>query len=81
VTKLGDLYWLSRKYVIRPPLRDFADRRHITFPMLSDAESKIIRALGILNETVPPGNPNRHAILNLLVSAQYSGWREIGCQF
>jgi AhpC/TSA family/Disulphide bond corrector protein DsbC len=36
-------------------LKDFADRKHITFPMLSDPESKIIRSYGILNETVPKG--------------------------
>jgi hypothetical protein len=38
-------------------LKSFADRQHITFPMVSDADSKIIRAYGILNETVPIGNP------------------------
>ena len=38
-------------------LKSFADRRHITFPLLSDPESKIIRAFGILNETVKPGTP------------------------
>ena len=38
-------------------LKNFADRRHITFPLLSDPESKIIRAFGILNETVKPGTP------------------------
>jgi len=37
-------------------LKDFADRRHITFPLLSDSDSKIIRAFGILNETVPTGS-------------------------
>ena len=36
-------------------LKNFADRKHITFPLLSDPESKIIRAFGILNETVKPG--------------------------
>jgi hypothetical protein len=36
-------------------LKDFADRRKITFPMLSDPDSKIIRAFGILNESVKPG--------------------------
>jgi hypothetical protein len=37
-------------------LRDFATRRRITFPLLSDAESKVIRAFGILNEAdYPPG--------------------------
>ncbi len=36
-------------------LKNFADRRKITFPLLSDSESKIIRSFGILNETVKPG--------------------------
>jgi hypothetical protein len=36
-------------------LKNFADRRKITYPLLSDPESKIIRAFGILNETVKPG--------------------------
>ncbi len=34
-------------------LKHFADRKHITYPLLSDPDSKIIRAFGILNETVP----------------------------
>ena len=38
-------------------LKNFAGRKHITFPLLSDPESKIIRAFGILNETVKPGTP------------------------
>lgn len=37
-------------------LRNFADRKHITFPLLSDPGSKIIRSFGILNDTVPVGN-------------------------
>jgi hypothetical protein len=36
-------------------LKNFAGRRKITFPLLSDPESQIIRAFGILNETVKPG--------------------------
>jgi DsbC/DsbD-like thiol-disulfide interchange protein len=36
-------------------LKSFAERRHITFPLLSDPDSKIIRAFGILNETVQEG--------------------------
>ena len=36
-------------------LKDFADRKKITYPLLSDPDSKIIRAFGILNETVKPG--------------------------
>jgi peroxiredoxin len=38
-------------------LKNFAERQHITCPLLSDADSKIIRAYGILNETVRPGSP------------------------
>ena len=36
-------------------LKSFANRQHITFPMLSDPDSKIIRAYDILNDTVKPG--------------------------
>lgn len=36
-------------------LKNFADRQHITYPLLSDTDSKIIRTFGILNETVKPG--------------------------
>jgi len=36
-------------------LKSFADRKQIMFPLLSDPESKIIRAFGLLNETVPKG--------------------------
>ncbi len=32
-------------------LKSFADRQHITYPLLSDPDSKIIRSYGILNET------------------------------
>lgn len=38
-------------------LKDFASRRHITYPLLSDPESKIIRAYGLLNDIdYPVGN-------------------------
>jgi peroxiredoxin len=37
-------------------LREFADRRGITYPMLSDADSSIIRFFGLFNETIEPGN-------------------------
>jgi AhpC/TSA family/Disulphide bond corrector protein DsbC len=30
-------------------LKSFSDRRHIEFPMLSDTESKILRAYGVMN--------------------------------
>jgi len=33
----------------------FADRQHLGFPLLSDDGSKVIRAYGILNESVAPG--------------------------
>lgn len=34
-------------------LKKFSDRSHVSFPMLSDADSAVIRRYGILNETVP----------------------------
>jgi hypothetical protein len=38
-------------------LKSFADRQHITYPLLSDPDSKIIRAYDILNETTKSGTP------------------------
>lgn len=38
-------------------LKNFADRRGITYPLLSDKDSAIIRAFGILNKEVTPGTP------------------------
>lgn len=38
-------------------LKHFATRQKIVFPLLSDAGSKTIRTLGILNESVPKDNP------------------------
>ena len=38
-------------------LKTFADRQHIGFELLSDPDSKVIRAYGILNETVAKGTP------------------------
>lgn len=38
-------------------LKNSADRQHITYPLLSDPESKIIRTYGIFNETVNPDWP------------------------
>ena len=35
-------------------LKQFAERVGITFPLLSDTDSKAIRAFGILNDTLPP---------------------------
>jgi AhpC/TSA family protein/cytochrome c biogenesis DsbD-like protein len=37
-------------------LADFSRRKSITFPMLADPQSKIIRDFGILNTTVPKDN-------------------------
>lgn len=38
-------------------LHNFAERRGIHFPMLSDPDSKIIRSVGLLNESVPHDTP------------------------
>ena len=45
-----------------PVLADFAARRGISFPMLSDAGSSVIRAYGILNTTVPATNRDQYGI-------------------
>jgi peroxiredoxin len=37
-------------------LKDFAERKKVTYPMLSDPESKVIKAFGILNTNMEPGN-------------------------
>lgn len=36
-------------------LKNFAERRSITYPLLSDEGSRVIKAFGILNEEVPAG--------------------------
>lgn len=38
-------------------LRHFAGKRKISYPLLSDPESKLIRSFGILNESIPEKNP------------------------
>jgi peroxiredoxin len=38
-------------------LRHFAERVGITYPLLSDPDSRVIRAFDILNETVPEAHP------------------------
>jgi hypothetical protein len=38
-------------------LHTFSERKGIHFPLLSDSDSKIIRELGILNETIEKTNP------------------------
>ncbi len=40
-----------------PLLKEFAKRKSITYPLLSDSESRIIRAFGILNDNFPPDHP------------------------
>jgi len=42
-----------------PVLADFAMRRGITYPLLSDAGSAVITRYGILNTTVPDNSPQR----------------------
>ena len=39
-----------------PVLAEFATRRQITFPLLSDAGSAVIKRYGLLNTTVDPAN-------------------------
>lgn len=38
-------------------LRKFAERKHITFPLLSDKNSEVIKRFGILNHNIPKDNP------------------------
>jgi peroxiredoxin len=45
-----------------PVLADFTTRRHITFPLLSDAGSVLIKRYGILNTTVPESNQQSYGI-------------------
>jgi len=45
-----------------PVLADFARRRSITFPLLSDAGSATIKAYGLLNTTVAPTNALQYGI-------------------
>ncbi len=37
-------------------LKNFSDRKNITYPLISDTDSKIIRAFGIFNTTMQPGS-------------------------
>ncbi len=37
-------------------LKQFADRAHISYPLLSDPDSEVIRRYGILNQAVPKDN-------------------------
>jgi AhpC/TSA family/Thiol:disulfide interchange protein DsbD, N-terminal len=45
-------------YDSRDVLRNFSDRQHIQFPLVSDPNSAIIRKFGILNEQVKKDSPN-----------------------
>jgi hypothetical protein len=45
-----------------PVLADFSRRRGITFPLLSDAGSAVIKDYRILNTTVPPTNQQQYGI-------------------
>lgn len=54
--KLG-LKVAGLSYDSRAVLKNFADRKSIHFPLLSDPDSKVIRELGILNEEVPKASP------------------------
>lgn len=40
-----------------PLLARFAGNRNIAYTLLSDPDSEIIRAFGLLDEEVPPGSP------------------------
>ncbi len=55
ITRAG-LGLVAISYDAVPTLADFAARRHITFPLLSDAGSATIKRYGILNTTVDPAN-------------------------
>ncbi len=37
-------------------LREFAERRRVTFPLLADPDSKIIRRFGLFNEEIAPSS-------------------------
>jgi hypothetical protein len=43
-------------------LREFAEKQQIPYPLLSDQDSEVIRAYGILNEQVRPGDALLHGI-------------------
>jgi hypothetical protein len=45
-----------------PVIADFAARRHIAFPLLSDPESSTIKRYGIFNTTVPETNQQTYGI-------------------
>ncbi len=61
LTKNG-LGLVAISYDAVPVLADFTTRRHITFPLLSDAGSVLIKRYGILNTTVPESNQQSYGI-------------------
>jgi len=56
ITKQG-LALLAISYDTPETLKKFADSRGITFPLISDSGSTIIRKYGLLNDTVDPKSP------------------------
>lgn len=64
-TKLG-LQVAAISYDSSAVLHNFAERKKIHFPLLSDPNSKLIRELGILNDTVPKDSPQ--------FGIAYPGW-------
>jgi peroxiredoxin len=53
---------IAISYDSQSVLADFAQRRGITFPLVSDPGSKVIRQFGILNTTVPETNREQYGI-------------------
>jgi peroxiredoxin len=51
-----DLGLAAISYDPVPVLADFTARRHISFPLLSDSGSAVIRQYGIFNTTIPESN-------------------------
>ena len=43
-------------------LKNFAERKGLDYPLLSDPGSQIIRAFGILNDNVPKDQPMYYGI-------------------
>jgi hypothetical protein len=57
----GGLEVAALSYDSPAVLKDFAARRGITYPLLSDSESIVIRRFGLLNPEYPPGD-NAHGV-------------------
>jgi AhpC/TSA family/Disulphide bond corrector protein DsbC len=52
----------SITYDSRETLKAFSDANHIEYPMLSDPDSKAIRAFGIFNTNIPPDHKMMYGI-------------------